>query len=187
MSEPRYPNESAAYRKAREALLKDEEELIDKTKALAAKRRQLSSGGQIKEDYTFEWASDGKLGRRVKVSELFGEKDTHPLFLDVRAELGQALSLLHLADGWVRPDLVFGFAGCGLCGDRQGAGREDQCLGEGTWVVTDPAGLRFRVAIPGGLPVARATTTTCSSGASRHSWGAQTNSALPRVGPCHTS
>ncbi len=80
MSEPRYPNESAAYRKARETLLKDEQELIDKTRALAEKRRQLPPGGRIKEDYTFEWASDGQVGRRVKVSELFGDKNTLILY-----------------------------------------------------------------------------------------------------------
>jgi len=39
MPEPRYPNESQEYRDARDALLKDERELIDKTKAVAAKRR----------------------------------------------------------------------------------------------------------------------------------------------------
>jgi len=80
MSEPRYPNESAAYRKARETLLKDEQELIDKTRALAEKRRQLPPGGRIKEDYTFEWARDGQIGRRVKVSELFGDKNTLILY-----------------------------------------------------------------------------------------------------------
>ena len=46
MSELRYPNESQAYRDARDALLKDEQELVDKTKALAAKRRKLPPGGQ---------------------------------------------------------------------------------------------------------------------------------------------
>ena len=45
MSELRYPNESQAYRDAREALLKDEQELVDKTKALAEKRRKLPPGG----------------------------------------------------------------------------------------------------------------------------------------------
>ena len=48
MSELRFPNESQAYRDARDALLKDEQELIDKTKAVAAKRRQLPDGGQLK-------------------------------------------------------------------------------------------------------------------------------------------
>ena len=41
MSEPRYPNESSEYRDARDLLLKDERELVDKVKAVAAKRRRL--------------------------------------------------------------------------------------------------------------------------------------------------
>jgi predicted dithiol-disulfide oxidoreductase (DUF899 family) len=45
MSELRYPNESREYRDARDALLKDEQELVDKVKAVAAKRRNLPSGG----------------------------------------------------------------------------------------------------------------------------------------------
>ena len=80
MSELRYPNESQEYRKAREALLKDEQELVDKTKALAAKRRKLPPGGQLKEDYTFKWADGGKVGPRVKFSELFGDKTTLILY-----------------------------------------------------------------------------------------------------------
>lgn len=35
MGELRYPNESRAYRDARDALLKNEQELMDKTKAAA--------------------------------------------------------------------------------------------------------------------------------------------------------
>ena len=76
MSEPRYPNESRAYRDAREALLKDEQELVDKTKALAAKRRALPPGGELKEDYVFQWAGGGNVGHKVKFSDLFGDKDT---------------------------------------------------------------------------------------------------------------
>ena len=41
MSKRRYPNESPEYRAARDALLKDERELVDKVKAVAAKRREL--------------------------------------------------------------------------------------------------------------------------------------------------
>ena len=76
MSEPRYPNESADYRLAREALLAEEKALVDKVKAVAELRRQLPRGGRIKEDYTFKWATDDKLNRDVTVSELFGNKDT---------------------------------------------------------------------------------------------------------------
>jgi predicted dithiol-disulfide oxidoreductase (DUF899 family) len=80
MNEPRYPNESREYREARESLLKDEQELIDKVRAVANKRRALPLGGQLKEDYVFQWASEGKVGQRVKFSELFGDKQTLLLY-----------------------------------------------------------------------------------------------------------
>lgn len=80
MSEPKYPNESKEYRRARNSLLKDEQELVDKVKAVAAKRRKLPLGGQLQEDYVFQWANDGKVGKRVKFSELFGDKDTLLLY-----------------------------------------------------------------------------------------------------------
>jgi len=80
MSELRYPNEPKAYRDAREALFKDEQELIAKVKAVAAKRRTLPSGGALKEDYVFQWASEGQIGQEVKFSELFGDKDTLLLY-----------------------------------------------------------------------------------------------------------
>ncbi|MGB7857739.1 MAG: DUF899 family protein, partial [Pseudolabrys sp.] len=84
MSELRYPNESKAYRDAREALRKEEQELLDKVKAVAARRRALPSGGELKEDYVFQWAGGGetsrKLGERVKFSELFGGKNTLILY-----------------------------------------------------------------------------------------------------------
>src|SRR4030095_1481798 len=80
MSETRYPNESQAYRDARDALLKDEQELVDKVKAVAEKRRKLPPGGPLKEDYVFQWANDGKVGQRAKFSELFADKNTLLLY-----------------------------------------------------------------------------------------------------------
>jgi predicted dithiol-disulfide oxidoreductase (DUF899 family) len=84
MSELRYPNETKEYRAARDALLKDEQELIAKVKAVAAKRRTLPPGGELKQDYVFQWASDGNVGRtlgeHVKISELFGDKPTLILY-----------------------------------------------------------------------------------------------------------
>ena len=64
MSDLRYPNESEDYRDARDALLKEEQELADKVKAVAAKRRALPLGGALKQDYVFEWANEGKVGPR---------------------------------------------------------------------------------------------------------------------------
>ena len=80
MGELRYPNESAEYRKAREALHKDEQDLIEKVKAVAQKRRMLPPGGRLKQDYVFQWASEGKVGQRVRFSELFGDKPTLLLY-----------------------------------------------------------------------------------------------------------
>jgi len=80
MGELRYPNESKLYRDARYALLKEEQELVEKTKAVAAKRRTLPRGGELKEDYVFQWANDGKVGQKVKFSELFGDKNTLLLY-----------------------------------------------------------------------------------------------------------
>jgi len=80
MSGLRYPNESREYRDARDRLLKEEQELIDKVKSVAARRRNLPPGGQLKEDYIFQWANDGKVGNRVKFSELFTDKDTLLLY-----------------------------------------------------------------------------------------------------------
>ena len=71
MSELRYPNETRAYRDARDELLKAEQELVDKVKAVAAKRRTLPAGGELKEDYVFQRASDGHVGERVQFSQLF--------------------------------------------------------------------------------------------------------------------
>jgi predicted dithiol-disulfide oxidoreductase (DUF899 family) len=76
MSQARYPNESSEYRAARDALLEDEQALVDKVKSVAEKRRKLPLGGRLKEDYVFEWAVDGKVGQRVKFSELFGDRNT---------------------------------------------------------------------------------------------------------------
>jgi predicted dithiol-disulfide oxidoreductase (DUF899 family) len=80
MSELRYPNETREYRDARDALLKDEQELVDKLTSVAAKRRALPRGGRLKEDYTFQWANDGKIGKSVKFSELFAGKNSLLLY-----------------------------------------------------------------------------------------------------------
>jgi predicted dithiol-disulfide oxidoreductase (DUF899 family) len=80
MSELRYPNESPAYRKARDELLQEEKALVEKVRTVAEKRRQLPPGGRLKEDYKFQWANDGKVGQTVSLSELFGDKPTLLLY-----------------------------------------------------------------------------------------------------------
>ena len=66
MQHLRFPNESTAYREARNALLAEEMELRRQIERVAAHRRALPKGGEVKEDYVFE----GKSGR-TKLSELF--------------------------------------------------------------------------------------------------------------------
>jgi predicted dithiol-disulfide oxidoreductase (DUF899 family) len=75
----KFPNESDAYRKARDELLRAEIALSDQTERVAEQRRKLPLGGRAKEDYVFEELAGGK-PRPVKLSELFASgKDT--LFL----------------------------------------------------------------------------------------------------------
>jgi predicted dithiol-disulfide oxidoreductase (DUF899 family) len=67
----RFPNESTVYRRSRDALLKAEMELRRQVEAVAAQRRALAPGGQVREDYVFE---EGEDARSVRFSSLFGDK-----------------------------------------------------------------------------------------------------------------
>jgi predicted dithiol-disulfide oxidoreductase (DUF899 family) len=49
-----FPNESAEYRTARNALLDAEIALRRQLEAVAAQRRSLPPGGEVPEDYVFE-------------------------------------------------------------------------------------------------------------------------------------
>ena len=75
-----YPNETDEYRQRRDALAAEEEELIRRVKAVAEQRRQLPLGGELKEDYAFSWATSAKLDEPVRLSELFGDKDSLLLY-----------------------------------------------------------------------------------------------------------
>jgi predicted dithiol-disulfide oxidoreductase (DUF899 family) len=72
----RFPNESAAYREARDRLLSREVELRRLREAVARERRALPAGGELPEDYLFEAAP----GRAVRLSELFGVRDTLAIY-----------------------------------------------------------------------------------------------------------
>lgn len=67
----RFPNESAEYRRAREALLAEEIELRRHIERVAEQRRALPPGGQVTKEYRFE----GERGT-VKLGDLFGDKTT---------------------------------------------------------------------------------------------------------------
>ena len=80
-----FPGESIDYREARNALLKAEIALRQKTEEVAALRRRLPLGGEVPLDYVFEEGpadpSDpsGDV-HPVRLSELFGDKSTLVLY-----------------------------------------------------------------------------------------------------------
>ena len=67
----RYPNESAEYRRAREALLAEEIELRRHIERVAEQRRRLPPGGEVRKNYAFEGEK-----QRASFADLFGDKDT---------------------------------------------------------------------------------------------------------------
>jgi predicted dithiol-disulfide oxidoreductase (DUF899 family) len=70
-SNVRFPNESAEYRRAREALLAEEIELRRHIERVAEQRRALPPGGEVIKDYAFE----GENGP-ASFADLFGDKDS---------------------------------------------------------------------------------------------------------------
>jgi predicted dithiol-disulfide oxidoreductase (DUF899 family) len=67
----RFPNESPAYRQARNTLLVEEIKLRRHLEQVSALRRQLPPGGEVRKDYRFE----GENGSAM-LADLFGDKDT---------------------------------------------------------------------------------------------------------------
>ena len=77
LHEIRYPAESDAYRKARNALLQAELELRRQQQRVTAQRQALPLGGEVPTDYVFdEWDPASGSVRQTRLSELFdGDKD----------------------------------------------------------------------------------------------------------------
>lgn len=71
-----FPNESTAYRTARNALLTEEIALRAQIEAVASKRRALPDGGEVPEDYVFT----DTVGVARPLSSLFGDKNTLALY-----------------------------------------------------------------------------------------------------------
>ena len=80
MEHLQYPNESAEYRAARNALLDDEIALRAQIETVASKRRALPPGGEISQDYLFERIGENSMPEKVKMSELFGPHETLILY-----------------------------------------------------------------------------------------------------------
>ena len=72
----RFPNESAEYRTARNALLDAEIALRRQNEAVAQMRRDLPPGGVVPEDFLFERIGADHRVEKVKMSDLFGDCDS---------------------------------------------------------------------------------------------------------------
>jgi predicted dithiol-disulfide oxidoreductase (DUF899 family) len=70
-NEIHHPNESAEYRRARQALLAQEIELRRHIERVAEQRRKLPPSGEVTKNYVFE----GESGK-IAFAELFGDKQT---------------------------------------------------------------------------------------------------------------
>jgi predicted dithiol-disulfide oxidoreductase (DUF899 family) len=70
-----FPNETAAYRSARNALLHHELAQRRQMEAVAAELRALPPGGEVPEDYVFDGIGDGAPSK-VRLSELFRGGDS---------------------------------------------------------------------------------------------------------------
>jgi predicted dithiol-disulfide oxidoreductase (DUF899 family) len=75
-----FPNESADYRSARNALLDAEIALRRQSERVAAMRRALPPGGAVQEDYVFERIGAHHRAERVRMSELFAGKPSLILY-----------------------------------------------------------------------------------------------------------
>jgi predicted dithiol-disulfide oxidoreductase (DUF899 family) len=77
----RFPNESAEYRRARSRLLEEEMELRRDIERVAALRRALPAGGELREDYVFEMNAPAGKPTNVRLSQLFAPgKDTLAIY-----------------------------------------------------------------------------------------------------------
>ncbi|MFC4875744.1 DUF899 family protein [Microbulbifer halophilus] len=75
-----FPNETAEYRVARDALLKREVELRRQMEAVAGELRALPPGGEVPEDYLFDGIDADGRTTQVQLSELFRGGDTLMLY-----------------------------------------------------------------------------------------------------------
>jgi predicted dithiol-disulfide oxidoreductase (DUF899 family) len=75
-----FPNESPDYRAARNSLLEREIALRRQMESVAVELRALPPGGQVREDYTFDRIGPNGVPQTVKMSALFGDRDTLMLY-----------------------------------------------------------------------------------------------------------
>ncbi len=104
----RFPGESASYRDARNQLLEAEITLRKNIEDVAALRRKLPLGGELKEDYVFDEGpadlSDTKTARKTRLSELFSPgKDTLAIYSYMFGpQMKEPCVSCHVNSGWIK-------------------------------------------------------------------------------------
>ena len=102
MSELRYPNESREYRDARDSLLKDEQELVDKEKSCRRKAPKASSRRTVER------------GLRVRLGQRQEDRAEGEVFRAIRGQESLLIYSFMFGPGWDKPcpsctSLVDGF------------------------------------------------------------------------------
>src|SRR6478736_1563477 len=102
MSEPRYPNETREYREARDSLLKVEQELVDKVKSVAERRRSLPPRRPVEKGLRVPMGQRREARKESEILRVVrGQEQPAALLMDVRSALGPSLSFLYVARRWV--------------------------------------------------------------------------------------
>jgi predicted dithiol-disulfide oxidoreductase (DUF899 family) len=103
----RFPGESPEYRRARDEVLKAEIDLRKRVTDLAVLRSKMPMGGAVPLDYVFDEGVEGSSeSRKVKLSELFGDKSTLLLYSymfgpEMEAPCPMCTSMLDAVEGQV--------------------------------------------------------------------------------------
>ena len=183
----RFPNESAEYRAARTALLAEEFELRRHLERVAALRRELPPGGEVKGDYAFEGENGaatfpdlfGKKQSLVVYSYMFGPQRERPCPLCTNllgglegnaADIKQRVALAVVARSpiarlidWKRER---GWQGLNLYSDLNGNYSRD-----------------YHGVLPDGSEVPSLNVFTRRDGSIRHFWGGEMTEGDPGQDP----
>ncbi|QDL96997.1 DUF899 family protein [Rhodopseudomonas palustris] len=182
----RYPNESADYRRAREALLAEEIELRRHIEAVAEQRRRLPPGGEVTKSYAFEGE-----GGPTDFAGLFGGKQSlvvyNFMYGPQRAEpCPMCTSLLSGWDGEV-PDITQRVALAIIA--RSPIDRLTAFKRQRGWrhlpLFTDLTGAfsrDYHGVTPDGDEVPAFNVFTCRDGVIRHFWGGEMTGATSDPG-----
>ena len=152
MSELRYPNESRAYRDARDAIAPGRTGTRRQGESRCGKTPQASVGRPVERGLRLpvgqrrEGRSIGEILRAVRRQE-----HTAAVLVHVRSQLGQPVSVLHVARRRVRSHRVPSHSRCCVRGHCESSGGKNQRMGSKTRLVADRTGFGIALSVPSRL------------------------------------